>query len=86
MLEPNLAYINPIYIIKETTSMDKIIHSYTNTMDKKWIFLLIKNIDISDKLCRHLVEIEKPSHPTGGDMIGANLENTLKSIHGNFSR
>ena len=32
-------------------------------MDKKWIFLLIINIDTSDKLCRHLVGIERPSPP-----------------------
>ena len=43
--------------------MDKNIHSYTNTMDKKWIFLLIIDIGISDKLWRHLVEIEKTIPP-----------------------
>ena len=32
-------------------------------MDEKWIFLLIMNIDTSDNLCRHLVEMEKPSPP-----------------------
>ena len=34
-------------------------------MDEKWIFLLIINIDTSDKLCRHLVEIKRPSPPPG---------------------
>ena len=43
--------------------MDTNIHSYTNTMDEKWIFLLIINRYISDKLCCHLVETEKPSPP-----------------------
>ena len=43
--------------------MDKNIHSYTNTMDEKWIFLLIINKDISEKLCPHLVETEKLSPP-----------------------
>ena len=45
--------------------MDKKIHSYTHTMDEEWIFKLIINIDTSDKLCRHLVEIERPSPPPG---------------------
>ena len=34
-------------------------------MDEKWIFLLIINEDISDKICRHLVETEKSSPPPG---------------------
>ena len=45
--------------------MDKNIHGYTHTMNEKWIFLLITNIDTSDKLCRHLVKIERPSPPPG---------------------
>ena len=85
MLAPTLEYINPIY------NQSNYIHGWkifivTHIMDKKWIFLLSINRDISDKLCQCLVGFKKPSHPTGDDMIGANLENTLKSIHGNFSR
>ena len=38
--------------------MDQNIHSHTHVMGEKWIFLLIMNIDNSDKLCRHLVEME----------------------------
>ena len=45
--------------------MDKNIYNYINTMDEKWIFLLIINIDISEKLYRHLVEMEKLSPPLG---------------------
>ena len=43
--------------------MDKNIHSHTHVMDEKCIFLLIINIDNSDKFCQHLVEMEKPSPP-----------------------
>ena len=32
-------------------------------MDEKWIFLLIVNMDISEKICWHLVEMDKPSPP-----------------------
>ena len=43
--------------------MDKNIYSYTHTLAEKWIFLLIINRDTSDKLCRHLIEIERPIPP-----------------------
>ena len=45
--------------------MDKNNHSHTHVMDEKWIFLLIMNRYNSDKLYRHLVEMEKPSPPPG---------------------
>ena len=43
--------------------MDNNIHSHTHVMDEKWILILNINRYISDKLCRQLVEIEKPSPP-----------------------
>ena len=43
--------------------MDQNIHSRTHVMDEKWTFLLIMNIDNSDKLCQHLVETEKMIPP-----------------------
>ena len=43
--------------------MDQNIHSHTHVMDEKWIFLLIMNMDNSDKLCRNLIETKKPSTP-----------------------
>ena len=49
--------------MKSTTSRDNEIHSYTHTMEEKWIFLLIINKDTSDKICRHLVEIDRLSSP-----------------------
>ena len=45
--------------------MDQNIHSHTHVMDDKWIFLLIMNKDNSDKLCRRLIKMEKPSPPPG---------------------
>ena len=45
--------------------MDKNIHSHTHVIDEKWIFLLIMNRDNSDKLCRHLFEMEKLNPPPG---------------------
>ena len=38
---------------------------FTHIMDEKWIFLLNVNRDTNEYLCRHLVEIEKPSPPPG---------------------
>ena len=52
-----------MYKSKQLHPWIKNIHSYTNTMDEKWIFLFIINRDISGKLCRHLVETKKPSPP-----------------------
>ena len=43
--------------------MDKNIHSHTHAMGEKWIFLLMMNIDNSDKLCQNFVEMEKLSPP-----------------------
>ena len=45
--------------------MDQNIHSHTHVMDEKYVFLLIMSRDNSDKLCWHLVEIEKLSPPPG---------------------
>ena len=61
MLERTLAYINPIHKIKASTCMYKNIHNYTNTMDKKWICLLVINKYISYKLSRKIFKIEKSS-------------------------
>ena len=49
--------------LKQIHPWIKNIHSYTHTMDEKWIFILIINKDISDKLYWHLVEIERLSPP-----------------------
>ena len=41
------------------------IHSYAHVLDRKWIFLLIKQRYNSDNLCRNFFEPEKPSPPPG---------------------
>ena len=51
----------------------KIIHSYTHTMDEKWIFLLIINRDTSENLYRRLVEIEKSSPPPGPPTLKSSI-------------
>ena len=44
------------------TTMDTI---FIFTLERKWIFLLIKQRYNSDNLCRHFFEPEKPSPPPG---------------------
>ena len=58
-------YKSNMYKSKQLHPWLKNIHSYTHTMDDKCIFLLIMNRDISDKLCRHLIEIKRPIFPPG---------------------
>ena len=50
-------------------------------MDKKWMFLLIMNIDNSDKLYRHLVEKEKPSPPPGPPPLQSSI--SIASLQNN---
>ena len=45
------------------------IHIYAHVLDRKWIFLLIKQRKNNDKLCRHLCEPEKPSPPPGPPLL-----------------
>ena len=66
--------------------MDKNIHSYTHTMDEKWIFLLIVNIDTSDKLCRHLVEIERSSPPPRPPPLQSSISMTSSQDNGNLGK
>ena len=61
--------------------MEKNIHSYTHPMDEKWIFILIINIDISDKLCQHLVETKKLSPPPGPPPLQFSI--SMESLQGN---
>ena len=50
-------------------------------MDEKWIFLLIINIDNSDKLYRHLVEMEKPIPPPRPPPLQSSI--SMESLQGN---
>ena len=66
--------------------MDKNIHSYTNTMDEKWIFLLIINIDTSDKLCWNLVKIERLSPPPGPPQLQSSISVEISQHNGNLGK
>ena len=62
------------------------IHSHTHLMDEKWIFLLIINIDNSDKLCQHLVKMEKPSPPPGPQPIQSSISMAMLQSNGNIGK
>ena len=79
-VRPTLAYINTTCIINKTTSMNKNIHSHTHVMDEKWIFLLIINIDTSEKLCRNLFEIERSSPPPLQSSISMESSQKMESL------
>ena len=66
--------------------MDKNIHSYTNTMDEKWIFLLIVNRDIIEKICQHLVETEKPSPPPGPQPLQSSISMASSQDNGKLGK
>ena len=42
-------------------------------MDEKWIFLLIMNIDNSDKLCQHLIETKKLIPPPRTPLLQSSI-------------
>ena len=66
--------------------MEKNIHSYTHTMDEKWIFLLIINRDTSDKLCRNLVKIERPSAPPGPPPLQSSISMEISQDNGKLGK
>ena len=66
--------------------MDKNIHSYTHTMDEKWIFLLIRNGDTSDKLCRYLIEIERLSPPPGPPPLQSSISMASSQENGKLGK
>ena len=66
--------------------MDNNIHSYAHTMDEKWIFILIINIDTSDKLCQHLVEIKRLSPPLGPPPIPSSISMASSQDNGNLGK
>ena len=55
-------------------------------MDDKWIFLLNINRDISDKLCRHLIKIEKPSPPPGPPPLQSSIPMTSSQNNGKLGK
>ena len=61
--------------------MDQNICSHTHVMEEKWIFLLIMNIDNNEKLCRHLIEMEKSSPPPGSPPLQSSI--SMASLQSN---
>jgi len=55
-------------------------------MDEKWIFLLIMNRDNSDKLCWHLVEIEKLSPPPRPPPLKSSISMERLQRNGNLRK
>ena len=55
-------------------------------MDEKWIFLLIINIDTSDNLYWHLVEIEKSSPPPWPTPLQPSITMTSSQCKGNIGK
>ena len=72
--------------MKSTTSRDNEIHSYTHTMEEKWIFLLIINKDTSDKSCQHLVRIERPSTPLEHPPLQSSISVDSSQDNGNIGK
>ena len=66
--------------------MDKNIHSRAHVMEEKWTFLLIMNIDNSDKLYRHLVEMEKKSPPPGPPPLQSSISMESSQKNGNLRK
>ena len=70
-----------MYKLKQLHQRIKNIHSYAHTMDDKWILILIINKDTSDKSCRHLVGIERPSPPLEPLPLQSSI--SMESLQGN---
>ena len=51
-------------------------------MDKKYIFLLIMNIDNSDKICRHFIKIENLSPPPGPPPLQSSISMESLQVNG----
>ena len=66
--------------------MDKNIHSYTHVMVEKWIFLLIMNRDNNDKLCQHLVKMEKMSPPPGPPPLQSSISMEISQANGKLGK
>ena len=66
--------------------MDKNIHSHTHVMDEKWIFLLIMNRDNNDKLCRHLIEMEKLIPPPRPPPLQSSISMVSSQDNGNLGK
>ena len=75
-----------MYKLKQLHPWIQNIHSYTHAMDEKLIFLLIINIDTSDKLCRHLVEIERPSPPPGPPPLQSSISLEIPQDNGKLGK
>ena len=66
--------------------MEKNIHSYTHTMDEKWIFLLIINIVTSDNLFHHLIKMDKLSPPPGPPPLQSSISMENLQSNGNIGK
>ena len=55
-------------------------------MDEKWIFLLNVNRDTNENLCRHLVEIEKPSPPLGPPPLQSSISRQAHKDKGKIGK
>ena len=55
-------------------------------MDEKWKFILNVKIDISDKLCRNLVEIKRLSPPPGPPPLPSSISMAISQDNGNLGK
>ena len=55
-------------------------------MDEKLMFRSNANIDTNDNLCRHLVEIEKPSPPPRPTPLQSSISMGISQDNGNLGK